>query len=113
MLVIKNGRTPDSGPRLTPRGRETVWARSRLAHMTRAAVASPSLATLRSLVPTLAPNAYKGQAGKVGVIGGCADYTGAPYYAAISALKLGVRAARPRPLRARSDAWRPTDRRPI
>ena len=38
--------------------------------MTRSAVASPSLATLRSLVPSLAPNAYKGQAGKVGVIGG-------------------------------------------
>ena len=64
--------------------------------MMRAAVASPSLATLRSLVPTYArptrtsKQARKGQAGKVGVIGGCADYTGAPYYAAISALKLGV-----------------------
>ena len=54
------------------------------------AASPPSLAALRSLVPPLAPTCYKGQAGKVGVLGGCADYTGAPYYAALSALKLGA-----------------------
>ena len=32
---------------------------------------------------------YKGENGKVGVIGGCFEYTGAPYYAAISALRSG------------------------
>ena len=52
---------------------------------------TPLLATLRLLVPTLTAERYKGQAGKVAVVGGCADYTGAPYYAAASALKLGVR----------------------
>jgi ATP-dependent NAD(P)H-hydrate dehydratase len=31
---------------------------------------------------------YKGDAGKVGTIGGCREYTGAPYFAAISALKV-------------------------
>jgi ATP-dependent NAD(P)H-hydrate dehydratase len=32
---------------------------------------------------------YKGSNGKVGVIGGCFEYTGAPYYAAVSALRSG------------------------
>lgn len=36
-------------------------------------------------------DSYKGQAGKVATIGGCREYTGAPYFASISALK--VRAA--------------------
>ena len=40
--------------------------------------------------PPLAPTGYKGQAGKVAVLGGCAEYTGAPFYAALSALKLGA-----------------------
>ena len=51
---------------------------------------TPSLATCRLLVPPLTSSAYKGQAGKIGVIGGCVEYTGAPFYAAISALKLGA-----------------------
>ena len=41
-------------------------------------------------VPLLVPSAYKGQMGRIGVIGGSADYTGAPYYAAESALKFGA-----------------------
>lgn len=45
---------------------------------------------LRTITPTLHPNRHKGQAGKVAVIGGCREYTGAPYFAAISALKLGA-----------------------
>ena len=52
------------------------------------ALATPQLQTLRNLVPPLVATRYKGQAGKVGVLGGCSDYTGAPFYAAISALKL-------------------------
>jgi len=51
---------------------------------------APSLAACRLLVPPLTSSAYKGQAGKVGVVGGCAEYTGAPFYAALSALKLGA-----------------------
>ena len=51
---------------------------------------SPMLATLRLLVPALTAERYKGHAGKIAVVGGCADYTGAPYYAAISGLKLGA-----------------------
>ena len=42
------------------------------------------------IIPPLNNNLYKGQMGKVGVIGGSKEYTGAPYYAAVSALKFGA-----------------------
>ena len=48
------------------------------------------LASLRMLVPPLSASNYKGSSGKVGVVGGCFEYTGAPFYAALSALKLGA-----------------------
>lgn len=38
-----------------------------------------------------AADRYKGQAGKIGTIGGCREYTGAPYFASISALKVSLR----------------------
>ena len=48
------------------------------------------LSEARKLVPPLSSDRYKGQAGKVGVVGGCSEYTGAPYYAAIAALRCGA-----------------------
>ncbi|XP_078446710.1 pfkB-like carbohydrate kinase family protein isoform X3 [Wolffia australiana] len=45
---------------------------------------------LKRITPPLDPQLYKGQAGKIAVIGGCREYTGAPYFAAISALKIGA-----------------------
>ncbi|XP_007034639.2 PREDICTED: ATP-dependent (S)-NAD(P)H-hydrate dehydratase isoform X1 [Theobroma cacao] len=45
---------------------------------------------LRAIIPSLDPTRHKGQAGKIAVIGGCREYTGAPYFAAISALKIGA-----------------------
>ena len=48
------------------------------------------LARVRSLVPPLAGDRYKGQAGKVGVLGGCREYTGAPFFAAFAALRVGA-----------------------
>ncbi|WZZ38645.1 hypothetical protein YC2023_034904 [Brassica napus] len=45
---------------------------------------------LRTVTPTLDPKRHKGQAGKIAVIGGCREYTGAPYFAAFSALKIGA-----------------------
>lgn len=33
---------------------------------------------------------HKGEAGRIGVIGGSLEYTGAPYYAGIAALKFGA-----------------------
>jgi len=41
-------------------------------------------------VPELLSTNHKGQMGRIGVIGGSREYTGAPYYAGISALKLGA-----------------------
>ncbi|PSC70682.1 ATP-dependent (S)-NAD(P)H-hydrate dehydratase [Micractinium conductrix] len=56
--------------------------------------AGPSLQELlrqvARLVPDLAPDKYKGQAGKVAVIGGCREYTGAPFFASMAALKIGA-----------------------
>lgn len=55
---------------------------------------------LRALAPKLTPQLHKGQAGRVGVLGGSKDYTGAPYYAGAAALECGadlyVRQPRPR-----------------
>ncbi|XP_028992303.1 ATP-dependent (S)-NAD(P)H-hydrate dehydratase isoform X2 [Betta splendens] len=45
---------------------------------------------VRSIVPPLTSKKHKGQDGRIGIIGGCQDYTGAPYFAAISALKVGA-----------------------
>ncbi|KAF8651598.1 hypothetical protein AX16_004688 [Volvariella volvacea WC 439] len=45
---------------------------------------------LRQLIPPLDGTLHKGQSGRVGVLGGALDYTGAPYFAAISALRLGA-----------------------
>lgn len=46
--------------------------------------------TILSLtVPQLSTDMHKGEAGRVGIIGGSLEYTGAPYYAGIAALKTG------------------------
>ncbi|KAF1781690.1 Ribokinase-like [Phytophthora cactorum] len=42
------------------------------------------------LIPPLAGHWHKGQQGRVGVVGGSFEYTGAPYYAGISSLKTGA-----------------------
>lgn len=35
-------------------------------------------------------NRHKGQAGRIGIIGGSLEYTGAPYYAGISAMRVST-----------------------
>lgn len=44
----------------------------------------------RTIVPKLSDCKHKGQYGRIGVVGGSLEYTGAPYFAAISALKIGA-----------------------
>lgn len=44
----------------------------------------------RQCIPNLTNDLHKGQSGRIGVVGGSPDYTGAPYFAAISALKVGA-----------------------
>ncbi|KAK2706813.1 ATP-dependent (S)-NAD(P)H-hydrate dehydratase-like isoform X2 [Artemia franciscana] len=43
----------------------------------------------KNIIPPLGNKLHKGQAGRLAVIGGSLEYTGAPYFAAISALKAG------------------------
>nr|XP_034970372.1 ATP-dependent (S)-NAD(P)H-hydrate dehydratase isoform X1 [Zootoca vivipara] len=45
---------------------------------------------VRNVIPPLTAKKHKGQDGRIGIIGGCQEYTGAPYFAAISALKVGA-----------------------
>lgn len=44
--------------------------------------------SLQECIPPLDGSSYKGQAGRIGVVGGSLEYTGAPYFAGISALKV-------------------------
>jgi len=44
---------------------------------------------VKRIIPPLSTKLHKGQAGRVGVLGGSQDYTGAPFFAAMSALRLG------------------------
>lgn len=43
----------------------------------------------KSIIQPLLPQYYKGQSGKIAVIGGCEDYTGAPFFACHSAALIG------------------------
>uniref|UniRef100_A0A8D1L409 ATP-dependent (S)-NAD(P)H-hydrate dehydratase n=1 Tax=Sus scrofa TaxID=9823 RepID=A0A8D1L409_PIG len=49
-----------------------------------------TLQLVRNIIPPLTTKKHKGQDGRIGVVGGCREYTGAPYFAAISALKVGA-----------------------
>lgn len=43
---------------------------------------------VKSCIPLLTSEKHKGQAGRIGIIGGSLEYTGAPYFSGISALKV-------------------------
>ena len=44
---------------------------------------------LRRIIPALTSQVHKGQMGRVGIVGGSVDFTGAPYYAGSASLKFG------------------------
>ncbi|KAF8817404.1 YjeF domain-containing protein [Phlegmacium glaucopus] len=48
------------------------------------------LEQIKKLIPPLDGTLHKGQSGRVGVLGGALDYTGAPFFSAISALRFGA-----------------------
>jgi len=48
------------------------------------------LEQVKQIIPPLSPKSHKGQAGRIGVVGGSLEYTGAPFFSAISAFRLGV-----------------------
>lgn len=43
---------------------------------------------LQKSIPPLDGTQHKGQAGRIGIVGGSLEYTGAPYFAGIAALKV-------------------------
>jgi len=47
------------------------------------------VAKLYKMVPPMLESFHKGQLGRVGVIGGCEEYTGAPYFSAMASARLG------------------------
>ncbi|TMW56199.1 hypothetical protein Poli38472_008847 [Pythium oligandrum] len=51
---------------------------------------SKTKSLVERLIPPLTSQWRKGQQGRVGVVGGSFEYTGAPFYAGISALKTGA-----------------------
>lgn len=48
---------------------------------------------IKSCIPPLDNSNYKGQAGRIGVVGGSLEYTGAPYFAGISALRVRLKSS--------------------
>lgn len=52
-------------------------------------MSSNILKNIVKIFPTLNGQNTKGQCGRIGVVGGSYEFTGAPYYSAISALKVG------------------------
>lgn len=51
---------------------------------------SPLFERARNVVPSLNTDRHKGQAGRIGIVGGSTEYTGAPYFAGISSLMVGA-----------------------
>lgn len=49
-----------------------------------------SIDVMAHCIPDLTYTLHKGSCGRIGVVGGSPEYTGAPYYAAISSLKFGA-----------------------
>ncbi|KAJ9114683.1 hypothetical protein QFC22_005559 [Naganishia vaughanmartiniae] len=44
----------------------------------------------KQVIPPLSSKLHKGQAGRIGVIGGSGDYTGAPFFSAMGAMRFGA-----------------------
>lgn len=59
-------------------------------NMSSAAIRAGLLADAQRIIPPLSEARHKGQAGRVGVVGGSKDYTGAPYFSSMSSMRLGA-----------------------
>ena len=67
-----------------------VPPRFSLLRMASASAVIDGRAVLRALAPPLDAANHKGQAGRIGVVGGCLEYTGAPWFAGVAALRVGA-----------------------
>lgn len=57
---------------------------------TMSAATRDMLKKVSKMIPPLLPKFHKGQMGRVAVIGGSEDYTGAPYFSAMASARLGA-----------------------
>ncbi|EPQ30024.1 uncharacterized protein PFL1_02697 [Pseudozyma flocculosa PF-1] len=48
------------------------------------------LASAKAIIPPLSADRHKGQAGRIGIVGGSKDYTGAPFFASMSSMRFGA-----------------------
>lgn len=48
------------------------------------------LTLFKPVIPKLCNDKYKGQNGRIGIVGGSLEYTGAPYFAAMTAMRVGA-----------------------
>ncbi|SOV09182.1 ATP-dependent (S)-NAD(P)H-hydrate dehydratase [Ustilago sp. UG-2017a] len=46
--------------------------------------------SVKSIIPPLSSAKHKGQAGRIGIVGGSKDYTGAPFFASFSSMRFGA-----------------------
>lgn len=45
--------------------------------------------SVKRIIPPLSSTKHKGQAGRIGIVGGSKDYTGAPFFASMSSMRFG------------------------
>ncbi|CAO3629030.1 unnamed protein product [Cunninghamella blakesleeana] len=53
-------------------------------------IPKPDFKKIKQLIPPLSSHFHKGQAGRIGIVGGSEEYTGAPYFSGISSMRLGA-----------------------
>lgn len=85
---------PDVSYRIGRRARTLTQKAKKLALPSQTGVRTVGVNDLQNMVkaviPPLLSSLHKGESGRIGIIGGCQEYTGAPYFAAITALKVGA-----------------------
>ncbi|KAK7467864.1 hypothetical protein BaRGS_00036901 [Batillaria attramentaria] len=81
---------PDVSYRKTKRIRNNPTTRKQAAESLPSPRKDNTANMVKAIIPPLTSELHKGEAGRIGIIGGCQEYTGAPYFAAISALKVGA-----------------------
>ena len=79
-------------PRIVEAREERWFSKLRMAAGTRSMSTEidPVLRSMHEAIPRLDATKHKGQCGKIAVVGGCEEYTGAPFFAAMTALYAGA-----------------------
>lgn len=89
-LLIRGTRRRHRFEQLTP----NHFANARHLHISDSSHLAPMsksiLTQVKEIIPPLNAGLHKGQAGRVGILGGSRDYTGAPYFAGMAALRAGA-----------------------